>query len=228
MDKLKLWSDEFSGIWIQTFTGKKFNPLAPWETPDGFDIIDVAHALSMQCRYSGHVHRHYSVCEHAIRVAIVMESIDQKNADWGLSHDDSEAYLVDLASPIKRVMPIYKNAENILMHWICEKLGLCTEEPPMVKIADKFMLAVESRDLLGPLIPGWGHKCFEGTPEEWIERHKLEELWEESKEWDLMGGRFIWTPQYAKERFLEEYDRLFNQKKRALIGNELKGMMSRF
>jgi 5'-deoxynucleotidase YfbR-like HD superfamily hydrolase len=43
--------------WIQTFTGKQFYPLDIRE--DDIDIVDIAHSLSMQCRYSGHSEKFY-------------------------------------------------------------------------------------------------------------------------------------------------------------------------
>lgn len=43
--------------WMQTFSGKVFYPLAP--DPKLIDLGDIAHALSMQCRFAGHVKWHY-------------------------------------------------------------------------------------------------------------------------------------------------------------------------
>jgi len=48
--------------WIQTYTGKPFWILEPHA--DDIDIVDIAHALSMLCRYNGHTKRFYSVAEH--------------------------------------------------------------------------------------------------------------------------------------------------------------------
>lgn len=45
------------GAWMQTYTGKKFHPTSP--TVDEIDIVDIAHALSLICRYGGHVDRFY-------------------------------------------------------------------------------------------------------------------------------------------------------------------------
>lgn len=42
---------------IQTYTGIPFFPLTPHE--EDISIEDIAHALSMQCRYNGHVSRFY-------------------------------------------------------------------------------------------------------------------------------------------------------------------------
>lgn len=40
------------GEWMQTFTGRVFYPLDP--RPEDIDPLDIAHALSMLCRYGGH------------------------------------------------------------------------------------------------------------------------------------------------------------------------------
>ncbi len=50
--------------WIQTFTGKKFFPLTP--DPELICIEDIAHSLSMQCRYNGHSKQFYSVAQHSV------------------------------------------------------------------------------------------------------------------------------------------------------------------
>ena len=43
--------DEYGGNWITTFTGKKFHFLDP--RIDEIDIIDIAHHLSLNCRFIG-------------------------------------------------------------------------------------------------------------------------------------------------------------------------------
>ena len=50
--------------WIQTWSGRQFDLLAP--TADMVDPVDIAHALSLICRFSGHVDRHYSVAQHCV------------------------------------------------------------------------------------------------------------------------------------------------------------------
>ena len=53
--------------WIQTYTGIKFDALNP--KPKMIDIVDIAHALSMTCRFNGHVKNFYSVAEHSYYVS---------------------------------------------------------------------------------------------------------------------------------------------------------------
>ena len=138
--------------WIQTFSGRKFHPLNP--SIDAIVIYDIAHALAYQCRFSGHVRDFYSVAQHSVLVSYIC---DKKNAFWGLMHDASEAYLVDVPRPLKRSgkFDAYLGFEKVMQEVICKKFGLSLEEPPDVKLADTQLLATEARDLMAPLHPEW-------------------------------------------------------------------------
>jgi hypothetical protein len=132
------------GDWILTFTGVEFWPMDP--RLDEIRIEDIAHALSMQCRFSGHIKKFYSVAEHSIRVA---ELVSTENKLAALLHDASEAYLVDLPSPIKNYSEIgrhYKIAEQALMETIAKRFSFVLNLPE-VETADKQMLCIEARDL---------------------------------------------------------------------------------
>ena len=134
------------GDWIQTFTGRMFWPLDP--KPEEICIEDVAHALSQMCRFMGHTNKFYSVAEHSIRVCW---AVRERDALWGLLHDASEAYLVDLPRPLKRhseLGRLYCEAEKTVMAAVCVRFGLPLEEPASVKLADAVLLATEKRDLM--------------------------------------------------------------------------------
>jgi uncharacterized protein len=138
--------------WIQTYSGLRFNPLNP--NPDSILIQDIAHSLSMQCRFSGHIKHFYSVAQHSVLVSYLCDSAD---ALWGLLHDATEAYLVDLPSPLKRsgFFDNFKSAEGILMNAVCKRFELPLVEPPSVKKADRQMLCTEQRDLLSVHRSDW-------------------------------------------------------------------------
>ena len=150
------------GGWIQTFTGRAVFPLDPRE--EDIDILDIAHALSLQCRFSGHVREFYSVAEHSVRVAKLVADLDgtflpgASDALWALLHDASEAYLVDVPRPIKRAvgMEAYREAERGLQRVICRRFGLPEEEPVAVRLADQTLLSTEARDLMPPNEEYWG------------------------------------------------------------------------
>ena len=138
--------------WIQTYTGKKLFPLSP--SIEDICIEDIAHALSMLCRFTGHTKRFYSVAEHSILVSHIC---DAKDSLHGLLHDASEYALQDLPSPLKRSgkFETYKEYEKKLQHLIYERFCLLPEEPESVKRADLLLLATESRDLMSPLHHEW-------------------------------------------------------------------------
>ena len=143
---------------IETFTGKTFQPLAPvWAD---IDVRDIAHALSNQCRYSGHTRFRYSVGEHSVRVSELLESkgYGKPVQLWGLLHDASEAYLVDLPTPLKQhpiFAEIYRKAEAALMRAVCRRFSLPEKEPAPVRVADQVLLATEVRDQMHGDRPYW-------------------------------------------------------------------------
>ncbi len=138
--------------WIQTFSGRCFNPTNP--NPNAIVIQDIAHALSMQCRFSGHVKKFYSVAQHSVGVSYLC---DEQDALWGLLHDGSEAYLVDIPRPLKHSgkFDAYLEFEKTMQKAICTRFELPEQEPESVKRADTLILMAEARDLMSPLHPDW-------------------------------------------------------------------------
>lgn len=138
--------------WIQTHSGRRFNPLNP--NPDAIVIQDIAHSLSMQCRFSGHCSSFYSVAQHSVLVSYIC---DDAHKLWGLLHDASEAYLVDVPRPLKRSgqFQAYLDFEKEMQRAVCKRFALPFEEPHSVKRADTILLATEARDLMSPLHSDW-------------------------------------------------------------------------
>jgi len=130
--------------WIQTFTGKRFYPLDP--KVDDIDIFDIAHALSLQCRFGGHCSDFYSVAQHSCEVAF---KVPPHLALAGLLHDAAEAYLCDIPSPVKRDerFAFYREAEDRLMEKICQKFNIHPSYMKDVKFADEEVFGIEARSL---------------------------------------------------------------------------------
>ena len=137
--------------WIQTFSGLKMHPLDP--SPDEISLIDIAHALANICRYTGHCKEFFSVAQHSVYVSVYASP---ENALWGLLHDASEAYLCDVARPVKRsdFMKGYCNVEEKLMRVIAEKFGLRWPMPEEISLLDNRFLMTEARDL-GLITKDW-------------------------------------------------------------------------
>lgn len=143
-----------AGGWLCTATGREFWPLDP--RPEEVDIEDIAHALSLACRFAGHCSRLYTVGEHSLLVA---RHVPPEDALWGLLHDAAEAYLPDMPRPLKRLPEFawYRQAERRVMDAICDRFGLPRTEPESVKAADLRALATEARDLMpARSVARWG------------------------------------------------------------------------
>lgn len=133
------------GNYICTYTGKLFYPMSP--SVDEVDIEDIAHALSNITRFTGHTKEFYSVAQHSVLVSL---ECDPQDALAGLLHDASEAYISDLASPLKHSsgMEFYKVIEDKIQSVIYTKFNLPVNIPKSVKLADTKLLVSEIRDLM--------------------------------------------------------------------------------
>ena len=71
----------------------------------------------------------------------------------GLLHDASEAYLVDLPRPLKRLPEFapYREAERRLQRAVAVRFGLPPDQPASVTEADDTMLCIEAHSLLGSM-----------------------------------------------------------------------------
>lgn len=151
---------------IATYTGKEFFPLAPrWQD---ICVDDVAHALSMTCRYNGHCVEFYSVAQHSVLVSRYLETIEPEFITpsvlahgefpngkpiwdpvevqkWGLFHDAAEAYISDIVAPIKPWIPGYKEMEEQLTFAVARRFDLPWPVPEIVKYADKAIFRSELR-----------------------------------------------------------------------------------
>lgn len=116
---------------IRTYTGIIFELLNP--TEDMIAIEDIAHSLSLQCRFTGHTIRHVSIAEHCIWVS---QHLPDELKLAGLLHDASEAYLIDVPTPLKKLLPRYKELEEKISDVIFRKFNVPIEQLKMIKTAD--------------------------------------------------------------------------------------------
>jgi 5'-deoxynucleotidase YfbR-like HD superfamily hydrolase len=131
------------GPWIQCYSGGRFYPLDP--QPGEVNIRDIAHALSMTCRYTGHCLRRYSVAEHSVLVSL---HVAPAFALEGLLHDAAEAYLADVAKPVKAALPQLVAIEDEIHAAVAERFGLPIRLSAEVKSIDHRILADERALLL--------------------------------------------------------------------------------
>ena len=143
---------------IRTSSGRTIDPAAP-RVAD-IAVADIAHALSMQCRWGGHVSRFYSVAEHSWHVSVEVERRTGSTylALVALLHDGTEAYVVDLPRPIKRLLPGYYMLEERFARAIQEKFALgndLVDLPHKVKVVDDLILNDERDQLFTVSDPHW-------------------------------------------------------------------------
>lgn len=137
--------DDVHFDFIETYTGRHFYP---YHGCPEFNILDIAHALSLCTRYNGHSARFYSVAEHSIMVANMVETFGTADPLQGLMHDATEAYLSDVPAPFKKHLPDWQKFDEQLETKLRAWMGFTGPHQPGVKEADWFALFVEGNELL--------------------------------------------------------------------------------
>ena len=150
-DDVGLYPGKYKG-WMETFGGRKVNP---WDVKeDDVDIKTIAHSLSLTCRFGGHCKVFYSVAEHSIRVAEIVEPKYQLAA---LLHDAGEAYMGDVIRPIKYNLPVIQEADERAIKVVMDKFGVdySKDVREAIRQADNIVGATEGRDLMYH-VEDWG------------------------------------------------------------------------
>lgn len=134
------------GDFTSTAHGRQFWPLDP--RPEDINLDDMARALSMQCRWGGHVRRFFSVAQHCVMVSEHCPDYPLR----GFLHDAAEAYLVDVPSPIKKHLHGYEEIEARLLRAIGARFCISDldQMPERVHVEDGRALATEHRDVRTP------------------------------------------------------------------------------
>lgn len=132
------------------------------QNPEASDVSigDIAHSLARLCRFTGHTAQFYSVAQHSVRVS---EIVPPEDALAGLLHDAAEAFLGDVSSPLKALLPEYRALESRVSAAIFARFGLAPEMPPSVRSADLVLLASEVVDLLPPPTSPGGHQTADAV-----------------------------------------------------------------
>lgn len=188
---------------IETASGRYLNLAAP--DPATIHLDDIAHGLAHTCRYAGHTSRFYSVAEHAELVAAKLRAdrFPPEIQLIGLHHDDAEAYVADIARPLKSLLqPAYGQITDRLDVAIWDALDLPgPARTAAIKAADDWALAAEAYHLLPSQGRGWWSEGLYDPQDpivEWV---------------DMLGI----TPDEARRSFLRRHDLLVTEIARARI-----------
>lgn len=162
--------------------------------PVDISIGVIAECLSHERRYAGQSSvRFYSVAEHSYHVAMYVyrETGSRVRALSALMHDATEAYLRDIPSPLKSLMPDYTQLEKYLHDQIY--LSYCLLDPcDVCDYADK-------------------HICKDEV------LHLFDDGYDRTRDWGLLGPELCceiqcWGPTIAERKFLNAFDFFANTK----------------
>ena len=179
---------KITGPTILLFSGSYFDFLEPDKSE--FVIEDIAHGLSQICRFAAQCRRFYSVAQHSVHVSHI---VPPEHAFAGLMHDSPEAFVGDMAKPLKDLLPEYRVVEKHVEAAVFARFGVPHPMPPCIKEADIVMLATEQREIM-----------------------------RNNDGWDYTRGRKAldmrlpnWSPTEAKAQFLARYSELVPPPKRS-------------
>lgn len=181
-------------MWTPSVTGKviDFTNI----DPSSIDILDIAHSLSLQCRYNGNCRAFYSVAQHSV----LMSTWSLPGHPFTrLMHDAEEFAIGDIISPVKEYIdsPLLRELGDNITYAIFKKYNV----PPIdtnIHIADNIMLATERRDIMARCSRGW--KIKEQPYKEKIKKG--------------------WSPEFAEQLFLIRFKLLYETQK------EVKGCLA--
>jgi len=168
-------------------SGTYFDLLDPANSP--FTIEDIAHGLSMTCRFAGQCRQFYSVAEHSWHTSRLVAPEFQLRA---LMHDAAEAFIGDVTRPLKSILPEYKAIERNVEAAVMDRFATGDWNVPEVKQADLLMLHAEQAELMPQHPDRW--TTSEGFGDERIVNFRL------------------WSPVEAREAFLLRYAQLIDRK----------------
>lgn len=135
--------------WIETRSGESVSLIAPGENM--IHLEDIAHGLAHTCRFGGQCAQFYSVAEHSIIVAnhyaetITDDFFNARTMFAMIMHDAAEAYIGDVTSPLKALLPDYRQIEARISAAIASRFDV--DQSPyttaQIERCDRQVLALE-------------------------------------------------------------------------------------
>jgi len=159
--------------WTLTYTGRKVRLRTIGKSD--LCLADIAHALSLTCRFGGHCRSFYSVAQHSFLCAVYADQFDV-NPRVALMHDGAEAYLPDVLTPHKEMFPrlvgvIGAVQSLVFERYVPEYSGLVKAASMQAdyRVVDQEMLLAEMKALMRcdwAEWPGW-HEPLVAPVEPW-------------------------------------------------------------
>ncbi|MFG6080346.1 hypothetical protein ACEUZ9_000896 [Paracoccus litorisediminis] len=184
-----------NGSAIELASGIMFDPLDP--EPGLMTIEDIAASQSNTCRFGGHVKRncYLSTAQHSVLVALLApKEIDIQR--YAILHDADESFgIPDFPTPVKKVFPAVKSAQERIGEAVEERFDLDPHMHKLVKVADRQALYLERL------------ACKHRTPENeatWLQ-------WLGNAPVPVGVAVIPLQPEDAYDLFMAAYERVFEQ-----------------
>lgn len=143
-------TNDGKGIYTRSGAFMSFDNPDPAQVRGG----DIAHALSMTCRFAGQCRFFYSVARHCLSMVAVLEEwygrralgpVDETGLQqvlrWALLDDAAEAYTGDIPTPLKQMLGDMTLIEDRVMSAIVSRFGLYGPPPPrLIAEVDEWLL----------------------------------------------------------------------------------------
>lgn len=139
--------------WMITASGREHHLVGASALLNIADPADIAHALALINRFTGHTSRPYSVAEHSLLVAGFAEAAGATPVVQlaALMHDAHEAYTGDVSSPVKWAIgqpwDAFEHAEAMRVQHQFGLRSAMTAARAQIRRWDLTALATERRDL---------------------------------------------------------------------------------
>lgn len=188
--------------------------------PESIARADVARGLAGACRFAGQTDVFFSVAQHSVMVADLVEAFLKGNEALAgqpraailigaLHHDSHEAFMGDLPAPLKKLLPGYEQIAIRLDRAIHEAIGIRpsvfeAEGWELIHRADMAARCIEALEV----IPGAARivlETTEGVTDEDLELAR--ECWQDPKHSEGARELFASREQTYCQLLAEEVDR---------------------
>lgn len=129
---------------LTTYSGLKLDPGNI--KPEDINIYDIAAGLSAMPRFAGQTRHVFTVASHSI---ILSTLVPKEYALVALLHDSSEAYIADLPSMVKALLPDYQRLEASIMDSVASAFKITKDQLEYIKSYDKQVAEIERQVLFG-------------------------------------------------------------------------------
>lgn len=187
--------------WIQTKTGNAFDFYPVRIASSSIEIEDILSALPKLCRFTGHTNQFYSVAEHSV-LASKIPGLSLYEQWCLLLHDAHEAYVGDVSSPLKSLLPDFREIEKEVQKKTYNFFAV--EYSDKVKEVDLRMLMTEKECVLPRMsakTPSWDPYIVDNFPPYSSDEVKIE----------------YWEPIEAEYHFRRRFEELRNSMLRMCI-----------